>query len=90
MKFKTDNFFYIYDVNSNEILRVNEIIYDIIDDIDGLKVQSLINKYRSKHNASEIKKNVAIIIQANKANNYFPYNRPDIIQMLSAHKSDTK
>jgi len=47
MKFKTDNFFYIYDVNSNEILRVNEIIYDIIDDIDGLKVQSLINKYRS-------------------------------------------
>jgi uncharacterized protein len=34
-KFKTENFNYIYDVNTNDILRVSKPVYDIIDYIPG-------------------------------------------------------
>jgi len=41
-KFQTKKNKYIYDVNSNRVFRVSDILYDIIDDFPGKDLKELI------------------------------------------------
>ncbi len=55
-KFNTVLNFYIYDVPTNNILKVNKIVWDIIDDVDLYTSAEIINKWKNKYSPEEIKK----------------------------------
>ncbi|UZJ42609.1 radical SAM protein [Prosthecochloris sp. SCSIO W1101] len=51
-----DGVSYIYDRHSNMILRVDNIIYDILDDIPNLSQEEIIEKYKKTYDCDDIKK----------------------------------
>ncbi|MEW6457113.1 MAG: hypothetical protein AB1410_10430 [Acidobacteriota bacterium] len=55
-KFRMNKGYYIYDVNSNEIFKVDEIIFDIVDKIYKMDLESIVNKFKNKYEISDIKK----------------------------------
>lgn len=68
-KFKTNNNNYIYDVWTNEILKVDDIAYEIIDLIYSKKESDIINIYLNKYKESDIIKSLnAIKLAINKEN----------------------
>lgn len=71
-KFKTQDFYYIYDVNTNEILQVDEIVYDLIDYIYGEIPIQILQKY-SKKKIKETKEKIKKSIVEEKL---FMQNRP--------------
>jgi uncharacterized protein len=73
-KFKIDEKFYIYDVNTNCLFNVNELVYNLVDKNDmNLCESNIINKYplNKIQNANEE-------IKKMKANGYFSSHRPMI------------
>jgi uncharacterized protein len=53
-KFKTKSNNYIYDVNTNQFIKVNSVVYDIIEDWNILTPQEIISKWREKYKVKEI------------------------------------
>lgn len=53
-KFKTKANFYIYDVNTNEMLKVDEVVYSIIDDIYRFSLNKIIQKWGKRFKEIEI------------------------------------
>jgi len=81
-KFKTENNNYIYDVNTNQFIRVNCIIYDIIEDWNILRKEDIISKWRDKYKTEEIKKaieSIQLFVKKGYFSNYYPQKmwRPD-------------
>ena len=54
-KFTTDRGFYIYDVNTNQILKASQIEYDLVDDYAILPRQKLLSKWKRKYDGVAIK-----------------------------------
>ncbi|MCK4431437.1 MAG: radical SAM protein [Candidatus Aminicenantes bacterium] len=48
IKLRTKNNFYIYDVNTNNFLKVDKVVYKMIDDIYDLSVDAILNKWRNQ------------------------------------------
>jgi uncharacterized protein len=46
---------YVYDVNTSEILRVDGVVWDIIDDFGPLDECGLVAKYRQRHRPEDIR-----------------------------------
>ena len=76
-KFKTEKNYYIYDVNSNKILQVNETVFDIVDYIDRKK-EEILKKYKHKYSISNINKNLELINRAKTRDRILSTNRPNI------------
>ncbi len=76
-KIKTKKNNYIYDVNSNELVRVNQVIYDIIDDIGENSPQSVIAKFKHKYEVDEILRYYESLKKARREN-HFSDHRPEI------------
>lgn len=53
-KFTTDQGFYIYDVNTNQILKASQIEYDLVDDYMKLPRQKLFSKWKRKYDSGTI------------------------------------
>lgn len=77
-KFKTKKNFYIYDVNTNEILKVDEIIYDIFDDIYRNDINFIKDKFKFKYSTSLIERSYNMLKDAQSENKYFLNFRPEI------------
>ena len=77
-KFATGSFFYIYDVNSSEIIRVNKRIYDLIDEISGSDINVIIDNYKHLYPAEEIKNSIIEIEDAQCQHQLFSTHRPVI------------
>jgi len=75
-KIKTPNQFYIYDVCSNEIIKVNRIIWDIIDQFQK-PIKEIIHRWGEKYSQNEILHAYQLIRNA-KESGYFSNNRPKI------------
>lgn len=68
-KLRTKNNNYIYDVWTNEILKVDDVTYDIIDVIYSKRENDIINIYRNKYKESDIIRSLnEIKIAINKEN----------------------
>jgi len=52
-KFSDGGFFYVYDVNTNQIIEVEKPVYDIIDEYDDDNHHRLDDKYREAYNQIE-------------------------------------
>lgn len=73
-KFKIDDRFYIYDVNSNKFFKVDEIVYTLIDkEGDPDKLNGLKSKFQD-HEIEKAQKNIDEI----KRKGYFSSHRPEI------------
>ncbi len=81
-KLKTQNYSYIYDVNSNEIFRVNEIIYDIID-LYNKGLDFIVSKFRHKYNSEDLVKYFNEIKKARKKN-FYSGLRPEISSCIKS------
>jgi uncharacterized protein len=77
-KFKTKNGNYVYDVNSHNLLRVNPIVYDIIDDCNETGPEEIIEKFKHLHEPSAIRENYELIKRMQKEKDYFSDRRPGI------------
>jgi len=88
-KFKTRKGNCIYDVNSNDLLRVNKTVYDIIDDYDENKPDNLgrileNKKFTDAYGVEEIKENYDLIVKMRREKNYFSSNRPQISSRIDS------
>jgi uncharacterized protein len=64
--------YYIYDVNTNRILRVSKIVYNIINDYLILSHDDLISRWRTQHKQNEIKKALEQLDIQNKKGVFLP------------------
>ncbi|NIM11493.1 MAG: radical SAM protein [Candidatus Aminicenantes bacterium] len=83
-KLKTANYNYIYDVHSNELIRVTPLIYDIIDEIAENNADQVVEKYKSKYEPNDIRESFASIKKAHTEHNYFSFHRPEIFSGFSS------
>lgn len=74
-KFKIDNKFYIYDVNTNSFLRVDELVYTFVDKDQSKHSgdSKILEKYSAKK-IEETKENIKLM----KGKGYFSSHRPQI------------
>ncbi len=55
-KFRTQKNLYIYDTNTNNIIKTNNVIFDIIESYKSLKISELIKRLEDKYSEEEILK----------------------------------
>jgi uncharacterized protein len=84
-KLKTMKDNYRYDVNSNELVRVNQVISDIIEDIRESNPQPIIDKFKHKYRSKDILRYYESLKRADNEHNYFSNHRPEI---FSGFKSE--
>lgn len=89
-KFKTNKFHYIYDVNTNQIIRVDNCIYDIIDYYKILPAQYIIQKFKSKYSSQKIKKALTNIEKSHRKLKVFSDFRPQKMAYPKSKKSIIK
>lgn len=74
-KYNTRNACYIYDVNTNRILKADRIIYDIVDDIGVLSKTNIVDKWKGIYPKNKTKK-VLASMEVYKKRGFFLPNRP--------------
>jgi uncharacterized protein len=85
-KFKSLNEnFYVYDVNTNKIIHVNRLIYDIISDFLVLSREEIISKWRYRYDHIDIERALQELAVQHKKG-YFSSHRP---QKMAMPYSDT-
>lgn len=76
-KFKTGINNYIYDVNTNNIVQVDDIVYELLEDIDKLSAAEMVEKHRKKYNVNIIQEQIDSIKQF-MSNGLFSSYRPEV------------
>jgi len=76
-KFKTDRNAYVYDVNSGEIIRVDDVVWQIIED-SYCRKDDVISKYTPQYTRDEIARAYDEICTARDSQNLFLDFRPEI------------
>ncbi|MCP2620190.1 radical SAM protein [Candidatus Aminicenantes bacterium AC-334-K16] len=92
-KIKTKKNYYIYDVSTNNILRVDKIVWELIDFVHEFSRDEILNRWKGKYEINNIKKalnNIYIYIE--KENLFsthlpreikFSFSEDEIIRMLN-------
>jgi uncharacterized protein len=80
-KFSDDGSYYVYDVNTNQVVEVEKSVYDIIRDYVENDHEPIIKKYSSNYNQAEIKESIHKIKQAREEYGLFSSFRPSKITM---------
>ena len=75
-KFKTPRNHYIYDVNTNNIIRTSQIMYDIIEDYSTLLSSEIIRKWSIKYEPKSIRESLNDIKELRKSQGVCSSNRP--------------
>lgn len=84
LKFKTKKNLYIYDVNTGRIVRVDSLLWDLIDDIGKLDHEEIVQKHVRRGKAvTEILASLEEISHAQTNKLLFLSNRPSRIPILS-------
>jgi uncharacterized protein len=89
-KFKAGKNHCIYDINTNQFLQVNQIMYDILDDFGALELDAIIAKYSHLHSKSDIRENLNFIRQMREKHNLFSSHRPKITSTVDSVESVKK
>ncbi len=75
-KFNTNGNHYIYDVNTNNIIKTSQIIYDLIDDYGTLPSSEIIRKWSIKYETKSIRESLNSIHKSYKSQGVFSSERP--------------
>lgn len=74
-KFKTKKYNYIYDINTNHFLRVDDIVFSVIDEIYELSEEIIIDRWKNNFDEISIKSSIKNIKEAIKKG-IFSSSRP--------------
>jgi uncharacterized protein len=88
-KIETNDALYIYDVNSNELIEVDRLIYDIIDHIEENNLEEILRRFGHKYKAEELRERYEGIKELQKENELFSTFRPEICSGVKS-ASDVK
>ena len=77
-KFKTDNNYYVYDINTNRIVLVNEVMYEIIPLLNKLHKKEIFDKLRAKFSEKSLVDNLDEIENMQSKFDLFSSSRPKI------------
>lgn len=77
-KIKTKTALYVYDVNSNQLIRVNEAVYDLIDLVGIHEPGVIVEKLKHRYPGDEIRNYIKGIEDAKSQHYLFSSNRPVI------------
>ena len=80
-RFTNNGYFYIYDVNTKQVVEVEKPVYDIIHDYVGNDYEGIVKKYSTCFDRSVIKKSVEKIKNAQAKYGLFSNFRPKMISM---------
>ncbi len=75
-KFKTPQNHYVYDVNTNSIVRTDETLYRIVDDYGSLPASAIVRKWAEKHEPKSIRDSLDRIHESYESQGLFSFNRP--------------
>lgn len=89
-KFENQGRFYIYCVNTNQIVEVEKTVYDIIDHYDGHNTGKVEAKFRDIYDISEIRKCISKIREAGKQHHLFSNFRPERITLGMRNAGEIK
>lgn len=76
-KFKVDNDCYVFDVNTNRILKLDKISYDISGEFEDDKIEKIVEKFKHLYQESDILKSIEGIKEARKKEGVFSNFRPE-------------
>ena len=79
-KFKTAANHYVYDVNTNNIMRTNEILHDVIDGYGTIPFSAIASKWAKKYDAKSIEQCLTHIQESCKSQGVFSSNRPTVMK----------
>ena len=77
-RFRTKNVRYVYDVNTNEVITVSPLIYDILNDIGVNGLNTIIDKWKHRYSIEEIKAGVKGIEESRERHKLFSNHHPMI------------
>ncbi len=77
-KFKTPDNRYLYDVNSNRLVRVDAITHDLIEEIDQLNLEQIVQKFAHLYSPKFIRKTYNKLLRLKVESNLFSSRRPKI------------
>ena len=80
-KFQTDCNKYLYDVNTSHILKVEQVVWDIISDFGRMSKDEILSKYISVYGFDAAMSGYNAIITAQKQNGLLLTDRPNYITM---------
>lgn len=79
-KFKTEKYRYIYDVNTNHVVQVDEVVYDIIDYYGVMTLEDIVHKFDETYDTELIKQAYRSIQLAQQEEGLFSNSRPERIE----------
>jgi len=85
-KIKTKNFNYIYDVNTNNFLKVDEVVFEIVDDIYELSKDEIINKWKGRFHEIDLERAVSNIYFSIEKEGLFSFKSPSSIKFPLSQK----
>jgi uncharacterized protein len=85
-KFTTSGNYYIYDVNTNNIIRTSQITYDLIDDYGILPSSDIIRKWKIKYETKLIREYLSRIHEFHKFQGVFSSARPTTMRFPMCEK----
>lgn len=89
-KFSHDGSFYIYDVNTNQIVEVEKSVYDIIEEYEPGNIDFIEAKYRENYDIAELKNSHEKITTAGKEHGLFSNFRPQKVTLGIREPQDVK
>jgi uncharacterized protein len=75
-KYKTRNNSYIYDINTNRILQVDSIIFEIIDHIYSLSDDEILTRFQGRFDREDIRRALDEITKLSEERKLFSSTRP--------------
>lgn len=89
-KFATKEGRYIYDVNSNFIFKVNEVIFDIIDFVPNTPDDQIVARFKGKYPEKLIWEKIKVIKECQNKKGYFLPRYPQIMYRRTLAKIKKK
>ena len=74
-KFETDRDKYVYDVNTNRVLRVSDVAYDVLNEPDQGTLRELVRKF-PQHDKAQLRRSLREIQAARRRRGLFSSQRP--------------
>jgi len=79
-KLQTDRNKYVYDANTNDILRVDDVVYDLVDSIGGVPREELVTRFAKKHGEPAVRDALEQIDEFCKGSSFLSSGRPSRLE----------
>jgi len=89
-KFKTENSLYVYDVFTNEILRTDSLVFEMIDEIGISNLDQVVEKFSPKYHHQDIIAAWSTLMTLKDEQGFFASQGPDISFQINSEQDIEK